>query len=388
MRMAGMVISTLIALCSLSCGRGHPVVEIALHPTNPQILYIATNDYIYKTRDGGKTWQNISQGMTHSRVIALAIDPLFPANVYAGTKGDGVFRSYNGGQTWVAKRTGMADVTISSVVHQLVFVPGSSDHLFAATSMGVFETENAGDTWIKRMEGMKEVLMVVTLDVDPRQITTMYAGTSGGMYKTIDRARHWIKVNHGLIPPEVLKSSRALGITRVKVDPHRLNAVYAASLMGLYKTTDGAQTWQRIGQDLPDQMFSDLVLDRSTPDVLYVSSRKGVHKSSDGGHTWQAANAGLGNLNIRALAMNPVDSQVLYAGTNGDGLYRSHDGGHTWEPVPLVLNRNHETRGSTILNRNGGVEDIAKTVGRNCLCPEGMQRLTGHGQTDGLRRVG
>ena len=50
-------------------GSGEPGVEIALHPTKPDLLYIATNDYIYKTRDSGKTWTNVSKGMTHSRVI-------------------------------------------------------------------------------------------------------------------------------------------------------------------------------------------------------------------------------------------------------------------------------------------------------------------------------
>ena len=123
------------------CGGSEPVVEIALHPSKPNILYIATNAYVYKTRDEGDTWQNISRGMTHSRVISLAIDPLFSANVYAGTKGDAVFKSYNGGQNWVSQRHGLDGVTISSVVHELVFVPGSSTHLFAATSMGVFESE-------------------------------------------------------------------------------------------------------------------------------------------------------------------------------------------------------------------------------------------------------
>ena len=72
------------------------------------------------------------------------------------------------------------DVTISSVVHQLVFAPGSSSHIFAATSLGVFESEDGGETWIKRMEGMRDVLMVITLDFDPRQPQTLYAGTSGG----------------------------------------------------------------------------------------------------------------------------------------------------------------------------------------------------------------
>ena len=328
-----------LLLTATACGRSDPVVEIALHPSNPDILYIATNDYIYKTRDSGKTWENISQGMTHSRVISLAIDPLFPANVFAGTKGDAVYKSFNGGQSWISKRAGLEDVTISSVVHQLVFGPGSSQHIFAATSMGVFESEDAGDSWVKRMDGMIEVLMVVTIDLDPNQPQTVYAGTSGGVYKSVDGARMWQKVNDGLVSPEVLKSSRALGVTRIKVDPHDSRNVYIATLNGLYKTTNNARLWRKIGGSLPDHMLSDLVLDSSRKDVLYVTSRKGVHKSTDGGETWQAVNAGLDNLNIRALAMSPLDPDSLYVGTNGSGLYRSPDGGVHWESVPLVLSK-------------------------------------------------
>ena len=330
----------LVVVASLilsGCGRSEAVVEIALHPTKPNILYIATNDYIYKSRNEGKTWINISGGMTHSRVIALAIDPLFPANILAGTKGDAVFKSYDGGQRWVSRRTGLDDVTISSVVHQVVFAPGSSNHIFAATSLGVFESEDGGETWIKRMEGMKEVLMVVTLDFDPQQPQTLYAGTSGGVYKSIDGARSWQMVNNGLVASDVLKSSRALGVTRIKVDPHQPDTVYIATLSGLYTTHDGGQSWTRIGTALSDHMLSDLVLDPSHSLVVYVTNRNGVFRSDDGGMTWESRNAGLSNVNIRALAISAIDSNVLYVGTNGKGLFRSLDSGLSWEAVPLVV---------------------------------------------------
>jgi len=332
------LLSALVLLTLTACGgSGEAVVEVALHPTKPNILYIATNDYIFKTRDEGKTWKIVSKGMTHSRVISLAVDPLLPANVYAGTKGDAVFKSFSGGQRWRARRAGLASVTITSVVHELKFVQGSSQHLFAATSMGVFETENGGDTWIKRMEGMIEVLMVVTVDVDPNQPQTVYAGTSGGVYKSIDGSKTWIKVNNGLVPPDVLKSSRALSVVKVKIDPHHPDTVYAATLKGLYKTTNGGNSWQHIAESLPDQFFSDLVLDSTHPNVLYVASRKGIHKSLDGGVTWQAMNEGLTNLNIRAMAISTKNPQTLYAGTNLEGLFRSRNGGQSWEPVPLKL---------------------------------------------------
>lgn len=324
---------TVLSGCS---GHGEPVVEIALHPQKPYILYVATNEYIYKSRDEGRTWENISRGMSHSRVISLAIDPLFPSNVFAGTKGDAVYKSFNGGQNWTSRRNGLDDVTISSVVHQLVFAPGSSNHLYAATSMGVFESTDSGETWRKRMDGMKEVLMVISIALDPNQPQTAYAGTSGGMYKSVDGARTWNKVNNGLVPPDILKSSRALGVTKVQVDSHHMNTVYIATLTGLFKSIDGGASWSKIGLDLPDHMLSDLILDPTTPDVVYIGSRAGIHKSLDGGQTWQERNDGLASFNIRALSMSPLDAQTLYAGTNSDGLYRSRDGGGHWEALPLT----------------------------------------------------
>jgi photosystem II stability/assembly factor-like uncharacterized protein len=329
--------SVLLYACLMlsGCGQSDAIVVIALHPTNPNILYVATNDYIYKTRDSGQTWENLSRGMTHSRVIAMAIDPGYPATVYAGTKGDAVFKSYDGGQRWVSLRNGIDSVDISSVVNQFVFDPGSTNRLFAATTMGVFETNDGGESWKKRMDGMKEVLMVFTLAQDPKRPWILFAGTSGGVYRTVDRASRWEKINNGLVAPEIRSSSRALGVTVLAVDPFASETVYAATLNGLYRSTTGGQDWSRIAQSLPDQMISALVLDRAQAGVLYVASRQGVHKSTDGGASWQPTNQGLASLNIRSLVQSPLDPNLFYAGTNGSGLYRSRDGARTWAPVPL-----------------------------------------------------
>jgi len=328
----------LAALLSLSaCGRGsEAIVVIALHPKNPDILYIATNDYIYKSRDEGRSWEAISHGMSHSRVITMAIDPAYPATVYAGTKGDAVYKSYDGGQRWVSQRTGLDDVTVTSVVNQIVFNPRNNNGLFAATTMGVFESTDGGDTWIKRMAGMKEILMVVTLAIDPLRPDVMYAGTSGGVYKSSDLARTWAKAHQGLISPDVLSSGRALMVNTVLIDPQKPDTVYAATLNGLYKTADGARSWARIGRELPDQMINVMALDPSSSGTLYVAGRQGLFKSTDDGVSWQEKNAGLVSLNIRSLAIGPRDPKTLYLGTNGSGLYRSRDGGETWEPMPLA----------------------------------------------------
>ena len=158
----------------------------------------------------------------------MAIDPLYPATIYAGTKGDAVYKSYDGGQRWTSLRVGLDDATISSVVNQCVFDPADAQHLFLATTMGVFETKNAGERWVKRMEGMKEVLMVVTLGMDPTRSAVLYAGTSGGVYKSTNQGAHWQQVNEGLVPADMVKTSRALSVTSVQVDPSAPETVYAA----------------------------------------------------------------------------------------------------------------------------------------------------------------
>jgi photosystem II stability/assembly factor-like uncharacterized protein len=336
-RLALYVLSLLLTVPAVTaCGRGDAIVVIALHPMNPNIIYVATNDYIYKTRNGGQSWENLSKGMSHSRVISMAVDPAYPATVYAGTKGDAVYKSYDGGQRWVSLRTGLDDVTITSVVNQFVFAPLDSNRLFVATTMGVFETQNGGELWQKRMDGMKEVLMVVTLALDPTRPTIMYAGTSGGVYKTVNEAKHWEKANNGLVSSDVLQSSRALGVTMVQVDPHAPDTVYTATLRGLYKSTDIGQSWTRIGQSLPDQMIITMLLDRAAPHVVYVAGREGVYRSEDSGVTWKAMNNGLVTLNVRSLAQSQIDPKTWYLGTNGSGLYRSRDGGETWVSLPPV----------------------------------------------------
>ncbi|MBL8073284.1 MAG: hypothetical protein JNL29_02870 [Nitrospira sp.] len=334
--MRNLLVVLVLAASLFGCNRSDPIVLIQLHPKNPDIIYVATNDYIYKTRDGGQAWSNLSQGMSHSRVIAMAIDPAYPATVYAGTKGDAVYKSHDGGQRWASMRSGLDDATISSVVNQFLFDPADAQHIFIATTMGVFETKNGGEQWVKKMEGMKEVLMVVTLGMDPTRPSILYAGTSGGVYKSIDQAGHWEKVNNGLVPPDMVKTSRALNVTAILVDPYEPDTVYAATLAGMYKTTDGAKSWRRIGESLADQMIVGMVLDRTRRGVIYITGRDGVHCSNDGGMVWKPINKGLATTNVRAIVQSDVDPTVFYVGTNGSGLYRSHDAGETWEPMSPV----------------------------------------------------
>lgn len=323
----------LITLCATGCQKdSEAIVSIALHPTNANILYVATNDAVYKSRDGGALWEKFPS-FSARRVTTVAIDPQLPATIYAGTMGDAVYKSPDGGQHWLPHNVGLKEHV--SFVNQFVFHPALSEKIYAATTVGAFYTKNAGREWEERMNGMKEVHIVTSIAINHKDPTILYAGTTGGIYRSDDAAMSWKKINNGLIPEKELMASMALGVNAIEIDPVNPDIVYAGTTKGLFRTADKGDRWERIGQTLPDPFVSSIVIHPTEPSLLYVGGPGGVWKSADGGKTWQAVNRGLTTLNVRALAMAPKNSQTLYAGTNGSGLYRSTDAGATWVPVPL-----------------------------------------------------
>jgi photosystem II stability/assembly factor-like uncharacterized protein len=189
------------------------------------------------------------------------------------------------------------------------------------------------------MAGMKEVHIVVAIALDLTRPHILYAGTTGGAYRSTDGTATWQKINSGLIPPEILDASLALGVNTLVVDPRDPDTVYAGTTKGLFKTMNRGDAWTRIGLSMTDQYISSLVIDQTNPSVLYAGGRAGIQKSQDGGQTWQAMNEGLETLNIRTIVASTHDPQMLYAGTNGSGLYRSTDGAKTWTSVKLVTDK-------------------------------------------------
>lgn len=319
-----------------ACGKQNDtIVSIALHPTNPRIVYVSTNNSVYKSRDGGQSWGRMATDLSTYRVLSLAVDPQYPATVYAGTMTDAVYKSPDGGQHWMPYNAGLKGHI--SVVNQFIFDPRTSETIYAATTVGVFRSTNGGRMWEERMKGMKEVHIVVALAIDPTRPTILYAGTTGGVYRSRDSTESWHKTNTGLIPPEVLDASMSLGINTLSADPVNPDTVYAGTTKGLFKTFNQGNSWIRIGQSLRDQYISSLLVDPKDPLVLYVGGRAGVEKSVDGGQAWTAMNEGLATLNVRTLALSPQDHNTLYLGTNGSGLYRSTDAAKIWTPLPLAI---------------------------------------------------
>jgi photosystem II stability/assembly factor-like uncharacterized protein len=133
-------------------------------------------------------------------------------------------------------------------------------------------------------------------------------------------------------------------VTALVVDPRDANVVYlGAAEGGVWKTTDGGQTWTPLTDDQPTLAVGSLTLDPSNPDVLYVGTGEanfsydafagaGILKTMDGGQTWKNIPGPFVGRSISAVSVNPSDNEVLLAASRG-GIYRSADGGETWSTV-------------------------------------------------------
>ncbi|NKB80699.1 MAG: hypothetical protein GKS05_02140 [Nitrospirales bacterium] len=325
-----------MALVHVGCAdRRDTVVSIAIHPKKSNILYIATDESVYKTRDGGQSWIRLDEGLDRVRVTTVLVDPHLPANVLAGTMGDGVYMSPDGGHRWFSRNTGIQKGTISVNVQQLVLHPRNSQILYAATTVGVFQSTNGGAQWVERMQGMTEINFIVSLAVDPTRTNIVYAGTSGGVYRSMDATEHWEKVNTGLVPPDAKMASMALGVNILVIDPVTPDTVYAATTRGVFKTINRGETWKGLGTVGSKGYVSSMAIDPRNPNILYIATAEGVQKSVDGGNTWVFMNKGLDNINIRAIRLHPQDDHVLYIGTNGGGAYHSANGGMDWSKIPI-----------------------------------------------------
>ena len=193
---------------------------IAIDPTTPTTVYTGdVNDGAFKSTDGGGTWTNILPGV---KVVALATDPSTPTTVYVGlyyssTSGQGgVYRSLNGGASWVAVNTGLTNLyTLALAVDP--FTPAT---VYVATNGGVFKTTNRGDSWTPVNNGLTSTL-VQALAIDPTTPAIIYAGTNGGgVFKSTNAAASWSALNSGLTD---------LNVRSLAVDPLAPTRVHAGT---------------------------------------------------------------------------------------------------------------------------------------------------------------
>jgi photosystem II stability/assembly factor-like uncharacterized protein len=252
-------------------------------------------------------------------------------------------------------------VTSGRVVGFAVDPADRSHYFVAVASGGVWKTTNAGTTWtpVFDNEGSFSIGCVV---MDPANPSVIWVGTGennsqrsvgygDGVYKSIDGGKTWQNVG--------LKTSEHVG--KIVIDPRDSDTVYVAAQgplwkeggdRGLYKTTDGGKTWNKVLNIDENTGVTDVVLDPRNPDVLIAASWQrrrhvwtiinggpgsAIHRSTDGGKTWKKITSGLpsGDLGRIGLAIAPSNPDTVYAiveaADNAGGIHRSQDRGLTWE---------------------------------------------------------
>ncbi len=236
-----------------------------------------------------------------------------------------------------------------------------SNYFVAVASGGVWRTTNAGTTWtpVFDNEGSYSIGVVV---LDPKNPLTVWVGTGennsqrsvaygDGVYRSDDGGKTWKNVG--------LKTSEHIG--RILIDPRNSDHLYVAAQgplwgaggdRGLYKTTDGGKTWNKILNISEHTGATDVVIDPSNPDTLYAATyqrrrhvftlinggpESAIYKSTDAGATWNKLRNGLPNVDMGriGLAVSPVDPNIVFATIEAadrrSGIYRSTDKGGSWE---------------------------------------------------------
>ena len=285
---------------------GLVVQALVINPKIPKIIYAGTNGGgVFRSTDGGETWNAMNTGLTDLRVNALAIAPWISKILYAGTEG-GVFRSIDGGVNW--SKAGLDN----EYVNTLAIAPTIPATLYAGTlESGVLKSTNWGVSWRAVNNGLTNKF-INALTVYPKTPTTIYAGTNGNsVFKSTDGGASWNST--GLTSPFV---------NTLAIDPKTPTTLYAGTEGGgVFKSTDGGATWNAMSSGLESLIINTLAIDPKNPATLYAGTEGGgVFKSTDGGANWNAMNEGLTNLSVKSLAMDPKTVRTIYAGTN-DGAF-------------------------------------------------------------------
>jgi photosystem II stability/assembly factor-like uncharacterized protein len=307
-------------------------------PNNPATVY-AANNAVVKSTDRGQTWAAADKGIVSTFIPALAFVPGSSATLYAATDDGRVFTSTDGGRAW---RGGSAVVAGWTRLTALAVDPHPAPKIFAGASNGLFESSDAGAHWNRVQTGSGNY--VQALAIDPRRPNTVYVSVCknsigcygyGTFLKTVDGGATWRKI----VGIEQL-AGVPRAVASIAVDPDGGNIVFAGTNRGgLFRSTDAGRAWQRVGAahgdgkshlDSPSAIVAIAIDPRNDRNVYAVVQSGGIVKSSDGGKTWGTANAGLTNLDMYALAIDPHNPQTLFASTFG-GVFRSSNGGQSWQ---------------------------------------------------------
>jgi photosystem II stability/assembly factor-like uncharacterized protein len=340
---------------------GGRVDDFAVVESNPSVFYVGTaSGGILKTTNGGTTFEPVFDGQLESSIGDLAIAPSDPQIVYAGTGepnnrqssswGNGVYKTLDGGKSW--QHLGLAETHHIGrmVVHPrnpgVVYVAALGRLWGPGTERGLYKTTDGGRTWTNT-KFVDADTGFVDVAIDPESPDTLYAasyqrrrtpfGFNGGgpgsaLWKTIDGGASWTKLTKGLPEGEI-------GRVAVAVYAREPTIVYAlvehAKEGGVYRSEDRGESWSKMSSTNPrPSYYSKIRIDPTSDRRIWVLGAS-MYTSEDGGKTFKTDVVDKIHGDFHALWIDPANPDHMLLGSDG-GIHVSYDRGRSWDFVNTI----------------------------------------------------
>ena len=342
---------------------GARFTDLAVDPTDADICYAGmAAGGVFRTTDGGSSWTPIFDQGDVITVGDVALDPQAPATIYVGTGeanaislsffGNGLYRSVDSGTTWehlgLENTRYIARVLVDPTDSERLFVAATGQLYGTDTDRGVFRSLDGGFTW-DRVFALTDSTACTDLAMHPTNPDLLYAamwervrgrtyrrsgGPSSGLWRSTDGGDTWSELTVGL--PTGADVGR-IGVTICQSQPDVLYAIYAdasAAFEGVYKSTDGGDTWTATNDGALGSIYStfgwyfgQIRVDPADANNVFALGVP-MYRSTNGGGSWFESG---GNMHVdnHALEFCPSLPTRAYQGNDG-GLYRSNDSGGAW----------------------------------------------------------
>ena len=345
---------------NLGPDRGGRSIAVSGVKGRPREAYFgATGGGLWKTTDGGENWHPVTDfQITTASIGAVAVSETDPDLVFIGTgetcirgnilPGDGVYRSRDGGETWehigFRESHGIAKIRIHPTDPDIVYVASFGKYGVPSEERGVFRSTDGGDSW-ERVLFRDERTGAIDIVIDRNNPDVLYAslweafrkeytmssgGPGSGMFKSVDGGTTWTEItrNPGM-PPEGVVGR--IGVAVSSANSSRVYALFEHDDGGLFRSDDGGESWELINDERRIRQrafyYTHVFADHHDEDVVYVQNTS-FFRSTDGGATYEVINNGTHG-DFHDFWIDPDDPAHVVVGNDGGGAV-SYTTGSDW----------------------------------------------------------